>query len=214
VKSSEDDHFKADKRAKFAADVIKLYDAALNGQLDACTESSLEVRQVAFGLVALRQALDPHLEKHRNNPLRLAAAGALEAVAILDALTSGRDHPVWMHIDALKSARYRPGAAPPGEQEQKRRAMLAGAVLAYKKAAAVSSIRKAAEAVCEGIRSNDFPFSPDQLRQWTRRNDGGPHAKQFLEDAANVSDCAGERVLVVARQALHALLSVPAIKAD
>jgi hypothetical protein len=212
TKSNEkqDQAFEAAARAQFATDVIKLYKAALNNQVETCADSSLEVRQVAFGLVALRQALDPYLHKYRNDPLRFAAAGGWEATAILDALTSGRDHALWKHIDGIRSALYRPGAAPPVQQEQQRREMLAGVVLAYQEKTG-SSRREAARAVCAGIKSPDFPFSADQLRKWVDRYNGETHAKRFLIEAADVPDCDsdGERILIVGRATLHGLLAVP-----
>jgi hypothetical protein len=148
--TNHDEKLEAPAREQFAADVIKLYTAALAGQMAGCADSSLDARRVGFGLVALRQALDPILHRLRNDPLLIAAGGGFEALAILDALTSGRDHPVWKHIDGLRSGRYRPGAAAPVEQERHRRAMLVGVVLAYQEKTGVSQ-RAAVQAVVDGI---------------------------------------------------------------
>jgi hypothetical protein len=213
--ANQDEQLEAPAREQFAADVIKLYTAALAGQLAGCADSSIEIRRVGFGLVALRQALDPFLHKFRNDPVRMAAAGGFEALAILDALTSGRDHPIWKHVDGLRSGRYRPGAAAAVEQERHRRAMLVGVVLAYQEKTGVSQ-RAAVQAVVDGIKSPDFPLTFEQLRGWVKRNDGKTHAKRFLIDSAYVDDCPddGERIMVVGREALHALLVVPAIPLD
>jgi hypothetical protein len=148
-RTKPDEKLEAPAQDDFAASVIKLYEAALKNHTEPCADSSLETRRVGFGLAALRQALDPFLHKHQNDPLRIAAAGGFEALAILDALTSGQDHPIWKHIDGLRSARYRPGAAAPVQQEQYRRAMLVGAALAYQKETGVS-MRKATAVVCAG----------------------------------------------------------------
>jgi hypothetical protein len=209
VTTKQDEKFEAAARAQFATDVIDLYRARMAGQ--PATHPDPEVRAVAFGLVALKQAIEPALQKHRNNPQALVYTGALAADGIIDALTTGRDHPLWKHITALQTATYRPGA--PGAHEQQRRAMFAGVVIAYQEAAGVT-LTKASIAVCEGIKAKDFPVTPGQLRKWIKRNATAArtYADRFLADAVDVpADVYSEteRILIVGREAMFSLLVVP-----
>jgi hypothetical protein len=208
ITRKQDQKIEAAARAQFATDIIDLYRARMAGQ--PATHPDAEVREVAFGLVALKQAIEPFLHKHRNDPQALIYTGALVADGIIDALTTGRDHPLWKHIGALQTATYRPGA--PGAYDQQRRAMFAGVVLAYQETAGVSRT-KASIAVCEGIKAKDFPVTPGQLRKWIERNDKAArtYADRFLADAADVPDrySETERILIAGREAMFPLLVVP-----
>lgn len=208
MKKSKDERFEPD--AHFATKVHALYKARINGTpVSAVYEA--DVRSVAHGLVALRQALDHFLELHRKNPLRLTAAGGFEADDILAALTTGTAHPIWQYLRSLRSAGERHSRPPPSKREQTIRAMMAGAVLAYEKTG--SNREDAAKAVSAGIRTAERKFSAGQLKQWIVRNHNAPwFAGQFVADAVLVPNCdsAGERVLIVAREALHPLLAIPA----
>ncbi len=147
---------------------------------------------------------------HRKEPLRLTAAGAYEADDILTALTNGTAHPLWKYLESLKSAGQRASRPPPGKRERTIRSMLAGAVLAYEKTG--TTRKAAAEAVSAGIRTAERSFEASQLLQWIRRSDEASwFSGQFTADAVMVPDgvAAGERILVVAREALHPLLALP-----
>lgn len=209
IATKQDQKIEAAARAQFATDIIELYRARLAGQ--PATHSNPDVRAVAFGLVALKQAIEPALHKHRNDPEALIYTGALVADGIIDALTTGRNHPLWDHIAALQTATYRPGG--PGIYEQRRIEMFAGLVLAYQETADVAQW-EASRAVSAGIEAPDFPVTAGQLRQWTRRNEKAArtYADRFLAAAVDVpADIYSEteRILIVGREALYALLVIP-----
>jgi hypothetical protein len=97
--------------------------------------------------------------------------------------------------------------------------MFAGVVLAYQQTAGVTQCTQweASRAVCDGIKSPDFPYTDGQLRQWARRNDKAArkYAEQFLQDAAKIeAEVPGrysetERILIAGREALFPLLVIP-----
>jgi hypothetical protein len=199
----------AEARAKFATDVINLYRARLAGQPE--THPDAEVRAVAFGLIALKQAIAPVLHQHRDDPHALVYTGAVLADGIIDALTTGRG-PLWTLIKALETETYRPSAAP-GAHEMQRREMFAGLVLAYQETTC-SNQTEAARAVAEGIRSKDFPVTAGQIRQWARRNTAAArkHADRFLADADGIPAdrySEPERILIAGREAMFPVLVVP-----
>jgi hypothetical protein len=107
------------------------------------------------------------------------ATPILGALAIIDALTSGRDHPIWRHIAGLKSKRFRMQNAPPNQAEQVGRIFVVGLVRAYQQTANVSR-RAAIQAVIEACRFPDFEFGADQIKRWDRtfreQHEQGPDA--------------------------------------
>src|SRR5258705_8925563 len=84
VTAKQDKKIEAAIRAQFATDVIELYRARMAGQ--EATHPDPEVCAVAFGLVALKQGIEPALQKHRNNPQALVYTGAVVADEIINAL--------------------------------------------------------------------------------------------------------------------------------
>jgi len=207
--------FEKERRAQCATDVIKICDAEIAGKLDDQELSAdRNVRKAAFGLIALRQAAIHFLEKFKNHPddSRLPKSAFVDAVAIVEALTTGKDHPIWDHIEALQTSKYRSGAALPVETETMRRRMVAGLVLAYKQAANVRSINKAAHTVADAIKSEDFSFKGDQLRKWPAQYGGQEFADQFLSEAkAFVAPAAAlpHCVMIVGRKAIWRFWSIP-----
>jgi hypothetical protein len=212
VTAKQDKKIEAAARAQFATDINELYRARMAGQ--PATHPDPEVRAVAFGLVAFKQAIKPFLHKYRNDPEALAATGVIVADEIINTLTTTgrRDHPLWKHIDALQTSMH---LATPGANVQRIREMFSGVVLAYQEKITGGKQWPAARAVCEGINAADFPYNAGQLRQWARQNDGRKYAKQFLRDAAIISfDVPGryseaERILIAGREALYPLLVIP-----
>lgn len=210
-----DDEFTKEEKAKFATEVIELYQAATEGSALKQQRNNSDVRRAAFGLVALKQLVDREMLRFRSDPERLNETGILEAAAIIDALTTGREHPVWQHIKAMQSEKYRRGLTPPVDRGQRSRDMLAGLVLAYQKQANVK-LAPAIDAVHKGIRSDDFSFTPGQLRQYVNR--GGAAAQDFArsflryeaEVPKDVTD-PGDRILIVGRAELSPYLSVPVL---
>jgi hypothetical protein len=206
--------FEKERRAKFATDVIKICDAEIAGKLDDRELSAdRDVRKVAFGLIALRQATTHFLEKFKNHPDdgRLPQSGLVDAAAILEALTTGKRHPIWKHIEALKTQKYRSGAALSVETETMRRRMVVGLVLAYKDATGLTA-NKALRAVVNGIKSEDFSFNVEQLRKWVAHDDGQEFANQFLSDAKALGGPAAalpKCVMIVGRKAIWQFWSTP-----
>lgn len=94
--TKQDQKIEAEARAQFATDIIELYRARL-AEETVTPHPDPEVRAVAYGLVALKQAIAPHLLQHRNDPHALIYTGVVMADGIIDALTTGRNHPLWKH---------------------------------------------------------------------------------------------------------------------
>jgi len=206
--AKQDQKIEAEARAQFATDVINLYHAKMERSED--THPDPDVRAVACGLAALKQAIDPVLQRHQHNPEVLIRTGAAAANEIINALTTTgrRDHPLWKHICSLQTSLH---LATPGAQQ--RRTMFAGIALAYQEAAG-GDLRPATVAVSASINAPDFPVNAEQLRQWVRRNEKAArvHAKRFLADAKALGGPAGSLphcVIIVGRKAMKPLLVIP-----
>jgi hypothetical protein len=201
-------------KVAFANRVRALYSAALDGTSDNHSEEDRDVRAVAFGLAAIKQALDDRKAKHERDQLRLAAGGIFQADDILDAITRGFGHPVWKFIDGVRP--YRKGRAIGVESEMKRREQFAGIALAYVEATGVTE-REAAAKVAQGITWEDHRFSEEQIRTWIWRNrpEAEHLSRDFLAQAARLSpqDSHSDRVLAVGRTAIfHSSATVPAAR--
>jgi hypothetical protein len=206
---SEDDRFEAELRAEFGKQVIELYEATLAGNRSLESADDPDVRSVAYGLVALRQAVDHFFQQHRHNQLRLCEMGMYEADEILSALTTGTAHSIRRYLKS-KATSSRP---PPSKRENTIRSMLAGAVLAYEKIEGCQTRQDAAQAVSAGIKTADRNFSAGQLMKWIDRDEKGAiwFRDQFTADPFLNDNCGvrSERLLAIARQAMHPLLVVP-----
>ena len=200
--------------SEFASDVIEAYNAAI-ARKPSRREFGWEVRKVAYGLVALRHASDYFFEKVQDDQdiTRLPSSALLDAAAILDALTSGQDHPIWRHIDGLKSYAYRPGRAPKAKTERLRRSIVGGLVLALQEAGKLSA-RKAAGIIIseiQKIQSADISFTSDQLRKWARDNDAREHAKRFIQTARSnpYKKSLSERIMDAGHSEIYRYWSAP-----
>lgn len=206
-------------QSHFAARVLALYRAALDGKSDTVTESDIDVCAVAFGLAALRQAIDERKVKY--DSLRLAQAGIYQASDILEALTSGEGHAIWKFIDGIKTSR-RPQRARSNNASE--RLLFGGVTLAYASGVNVSE-RAAAMVVAEKIRWENRQVSIEQIRGWIRRDRQGCQevAKQILNKAERGTPIdvfsgkqipLSERVLCTGRQEIFdALGSIPVASA-
>jgi hypothetical protein len=174
ISAKQDQKLDAAIRAQFATDVIGLYHARMTGQPE--THPNPDVRAVAFGLVSLKQAIEPALQQYRDNPEALIYTGVAVADEIINALTTTgrRDHPLWKHIDGLQTSMHLPT---PGKQRH--REMFAGVALAYQEAAG-GSLSKATKAVCDGIKAKDFVVNHKQLAKWVERNEKAARAHAKL----------------------------------
>jgi hypothetical protein len=199
---------------QFASDVIEAYKAAI-ARKPSGRKFDWEVRKVAFGLAALRNAIDYFFEKVRDDQdiSRLPSSGLVDAAAILDALTSGQDHPIWRHIDGLKSETYRPGRAPKAKTERLRQLIVGGLVLALQEEGNLSA-REAAKIIIsqiQEIQSADISFTLDQLRKWVRDNDAREHAERFIQTARSNPDKKSmlERIMDAGHSEIYLYWSAP-----
>jgi hypothetical protein len=201
--------------ADFAAAVIDLYKHAIRGKLAKFSgNQDREVRRVAFGLTIIRQLVEREL-RASNAPVD-PATPLIEGLAIIDALTGGRDHPIWRHIAGLRSGRFRPQNAPPNLIEELRRACVVGLVRAYAQTATASQ-RAAREAVIKACRFNDFEFGAEQIKRWDRtyreQQDQGPDAfaNEFIKRSKTLKEppMPEDRVLRIGRDWIWRLCAVP-----
>jgi hypothetical protein len=134
----------------------------------------------------------------------------MDAAAILDALTSGQDHPIWRHIRGLKSIAYRPGRARKATTEQIRQAIAGGLVLALQKAGGLSA-REAAKAIISRIQSTDFSFTSDQLRKWAKHDGASKIAEGFIQTARGIpgKKSLSERIMIAGHTEIYRFWSAP-----
>jgi hypothetical protein len=198
------------ERAQFASEVKELYGLAMAGKPPE-KEYKREVRQAAYGLVALRQSSDYWFKKFEQDPdlTRLASSGVSEAKAIVDALTTGLDHPIWRHIEGLQTTEHRPNRARKAAAEEMRQSIAGGLVLAL--GDAVGSERKAADTIVAGISSPDFSFTASQLRKWAKHAQAMECAQQIAAEARHVdsSKTTAERLLIAGRTLIFKYWSTP-----
>jgi hypothetical protein len=95
--------------------------------------------------------------------------------AVLDHLTTGRDHPIARHINGIHSGAFRPQHAPINAIEQEAQKIVVAVVAAYAKSANVSQ-RVALKAIILAAAKGECHFTSDQIKGWKRkfRNDRGP----------------------------------------
>jgi hypothetical protein len=206
LKKNEDEKIEVAKQVQLAADVIELYGATISGKLvDRPDVGDDDVRKVAFGLAVLRQMTDQFLKKFEadSDLSRLPSSGLPDASAIIDALTTGKDHVIFRYIKGLRTSRK-------GGADQERREMLGGLVRAYKKAAGVSD-REASLAVVEFIKPNGR-FDDEQLRRWVRIYDVSRYTEQFLNEAKANDRPLAEEVLKVGRLHFWRYWTTPSVK--
>jgi hypothetical protein len=214
--------------------IIELYTAAMRGELEKFSgNQDRDVREVAFVLATIRQLLERELRAG------FATAGLpgtpiLGGLAMIDALTSGRDHPIHRHLAGLRSGRFRPQNAPPNRMEELGRVVVVGLVRAYEVTAKVPRLA-AIKAVSEACRFEDFEFGIEQIKRWDRtcreQQDLGPDAfaNRFIERAAELRNAiqagdaraaqfaghdAGELVLAVGRMDVWRMWAVPGATGD
>jgi hypothetical protein len=220
--------------ADFASAVIKLYSAAMRGELEKfCGNQDREVREVAFPLAIIQQLLERELRAGFATA-DVPGTPILGALAIIDALTSGRDHSIWRHVAGLRSGQFRPQNAPPNRNEELARVVVVGLVRAYEVTANVSQ-HAAIKAVSKDCRFEDFAFGVEQIKRWDRtcreQQDLGPDAfaNKFIEDATELGNAiqagdartarfggldAGELVLAVGRKYVWRMWAVPGATGD
>lgn len=169
-------------RGEFAQAVIKLYRWNISAKApDApfAGDTRLEVRRCANGLALITQLLDDYMLKNTLVGAEIAAAGVGDAYAILDHLTSGRDHPIAKHIKGLHSGTFRPQHAPANKHDRLVQRIVVGAVLAiqaHDEPGQNAAIKKLVENL-EQAGVEGYPTA-GQVKSWYHalRSDDGPRA--------------------------------------
>ncbi len=175
-------------KASFAENVIAIYNRAIQGERADNSDDSLngtvdrEVRQVGYGLALLRLLTDQCAKKlQRRSATQRASSAIREAEGILDALVTGTNHPIFRHIASLRSARFRPQKAAANITMRRRRACVAGFILAYQKAANVKESEAARVVVKACCQSKEFALGEAKsIVKWILRS--SPEDVQFYRD--------------------------------
>ena len=158
--------------ADFAAAVRDLYSKACRGDLHSAPEQERDVRRVAFGLAHIRTLIDAAARAFKDAAAydEKIASGNSEALAIMDALISGRDHPIWKHIRGMRSKEFRPQHSPANGIDVQRQYAVIGLVQAYEKAAGCSRA-EAVRKVVNACRSPDFHLDENLIKKsWIKNN--------------------------------------------
>jgi hypothetical protein len=153
-------------------EVIKLLKWMASGGVGPPPAHSADSMKAASGLAAIKQLVQREIDVFKQQPGGLAAVWALEerglldASDILEALTSGRDHPIFDFVKGIRARGYGQ-SSPPTRRELAGRLTLVGMVRAYCIAANVKPA-PALRVVVEACSSENLKFTPDQIRGWER----------------------------------------------
>jgi hypothetical protein len=160
-----------DERGEFARACIALYKYALrrpNASRPAQADE-IPVRQVAAGLAAIKQAVDEKVKQESTKSLdALCATGLADALQILDALTTGRSHPIHRFVRDLHTGKFRSNTAPPNEVENLGRAIVVGAVRALRNSDPARSELEVVNLVCLHL-SGSRKLTVDTVKGWNHR---------------------------------------------
>jgi hypothetical protein len=155
--------------AEFSDMVVALQKWALDSRSSPPPSDNLDVRRVAFGLAAIQKLI-----RERGKVLKGAgdldgftAEGLKAADDIVEALLTGREHPIFDYVDGIRTNRGS-GRPRPLNKEWVSRGCIVGAVEAYRKAAAVSEA-EAIRVIIESCSSSDFKLTYEQIRSWQRQ---------------------------------------------
>lgn len=203
--------------ADFARTVLEYYRAALREEGPDDTPER-DARSVAIGLATITSLLRRERAALKSS-LDAPATGLVMALEIVDALTTGRGHPIWRHISGVQSA-FRMGRMRPTGPELMLRWIVVGFVRAYQQTASVSqseALRRVSD-VCRYEHDGDV-FTIEQVRGWDRRfideADPGPDAAAafLIEKATELNRPwpLPERLLKVGQAKVHILAAVPVL---
>jgi hypothetical protein len=196
--------------AAFADEVLALLRWARNGHVGQPPSHSVYSAKAAVGLSAIDQLIRRETDVLKQGNLtdleNLADKGLLDASDMLEALMTGRDHPIFNFVQGIRASGKRPQSAPPTIRELHGRAALVGLVRAYCTAAGASEL-EALRVVAECCSLENFKFTSERIKGWGRRfkdeqNDGpAAFANDFLKKAAQRPDATplADRVLEVGR---------------
>jgi hypothetical protein len=186
-------------KAKFAEAAIAIFNRAMRGEhLHNGDTEDREVRQVGYGLALLRQLTTQFAKKlERRSATQRASSGFREAEGLLDALVTGSNHLIFRHVASLRSGRFRPQKAGANISMRRRRACVAGFILAYQKAANVKE-SEAARIVVKACHSKEFSLGKDtSIVKWILRSS--------REDVRFYRD----RILRRAEEMDHSMIKIP-----
>jgi hypothetical protein len=122
VSDDDEDFFDKQAQAEFASAVIELFKYSLgqsqsHDQLNELGDRWPDVYKVGIGLAVLQALADRQLDELLSTKglMALRESRLREAIALLDALTTGKRHPIFDHVDGLRSKKFRPIREKPNE---------------------------------------------------------------------------------------------------
>jgi hypothetical protein len=123
VPDDDEDFFDKQARAEFAGVVIDLFKHSLSGHApnndrpNDLGDRWPAIYKVGVGLAVLQKLADTEFDHlvSTKGLLALRESGLREAIALLDALTTGTRHPIFDHVEGLRSKRYRSQREKPNE---------------------------------------------------------------------------------------------------
>jgi hypothetical protein len=162
------DHIAKQEKADFATAVIAVYHDRIGGDpVDPLLASKMKERwpdvcRVAYGFAAIRQAIDQRYKEAA--PEEMHEEGLREGSGIVDAVTSGRAHPVWDFLDGMRTGPHRDGRMPPNRMELLGQHWVLGIVRALEQVGCKHPKREVVR-VCakEGVT-----LDQQQIRNWER----------------------------------------------
>jgi hypothetical protein len=202
--------------ADFAQRVLDVLVKAQAGE-DA-TEKDRDVGRVAVGLAFIADGVKNYAQ------MAGAESGADEALAIIAALTSGREHPIWRFIRGIRAVKYRAQRAPLNGIDAERQHMIIGVALAYQ-AIANCSESEAIRIVAPACSFPDLRFDAELIeKNWVKnlKNKAStrPGAMQAIwgwrdvtrkrAEAESSSESPSEKILEAGRRLIWRACSVQA----
>jgi hypothetical protein len=220
-KARKPDRIAKQEEADFASAVIEVYRARFNDTTidprlaSVNKEQWSDVCRVGFGLAAIRQAIDQRFKTMDPEEMQ---EGPREALAIVDALTSGRAHPIWSFLEGMRTSAHRAGRMRPNNMELMGQDWVLGTVSALKQAGCKHPKRAVVD-VCADV---GVTLDQQQIRDWerARRKSDDPeapnriageilnHAQNKMSDELSLAD----RILKAVRLQTRMLLHQPELK--
>jgi hypothetical protein len=203
----------------FAQRVLEVLVKAQAGE--ASSEKDADVRRVAVGL-----AFITHAVKNYSQIAAGAESEANEGLAIIDALTSGREHPIWRYVRGVRAFKYRSQASVNGIDAE-RRHMIIGVALAYQ-AKTNCSESEAIRVVARACSLPDLRFDAELIeKSWLKNLKNKPSTRpramkairgwqeliQKKAEAGGLSESPSERILEAGRWLIWRACSVPIVQA-
>jgi hypothetical protein len=207
--------------ADFAQRVLEVLMKVQAGK--ASSEKDRDVRRVAVGL-----AFITHGVKNYSQMGAGADSGASEALAIVDALTSGREHPIWRYIRGVRAFKYRSQDAPVNGIDAERQHMIIGVALAYQEQTHCSE-SDAIRVVARACSLPDLPLDAELIeKSWLKNLKNKPSTRpramrairgwqDLIRKRAQVgglSESPSDRILEAGRWLIWRASSVPVIQAE